>query len=66
MTTSLKQDIYSYRSKQREVYRDTGLPQETKKTQINNLTYHLKELKNKRKGQSQQKEGNNKNLGGSN
>ena len=28
----------------REVHSDTGLPQETKKSKINNLTLHLKEL----------------------
>ena len=27
-----------------KVYRDTGLPQETRKNQINNLTLHLKQL----------------------
>ena len=31
-------------SSKTEVYSDTGLPQETRKIQINNLTYHLKEL----------------------
>ena len=28
----------------REIHSDTGLPQKRKKSQINNLTYHLKEL----------------------
>ena len=27
-----------------EIYRSTSLPQETRKTQINNLTFHLKQL----------------------
>ena len=27
-----------------KVHRDTGLPQETRKNQINNLTIHLKQL----------------------
>ena len=31
-------------SSKREVYSNTRLPKETKKTQINNLTFHLKEL----------------------
>ena len=31
-------------SSKREVYSYTSLPQETRKTQINNLTLHLKEL----------------------
>ena len=31
-------------SSKREVYSNTILPQETRKTQINNLTLHLKEL----------------------
>ena len=31
-------------SSKREVYSDKGIPQETKKTQINNLTYHLTKL----------------------
>ena len=49
-------------SSKREVYSDTGLPQERKKTQMNNLTYHLKELEKEEvnKAPNQQKEGNNK------
>ena len=31
-------------SSQREVYSNTGLPQETRKSQINNLMLHLKQL----------------------
>ena len=31
-------------SSKREVYSNTSLPQETRKSQINNLTLHLKEL----------------------
>ena len=31
-------------SSKREVYRNTILPQETRKSQINNLTLHLKQL----------------------
>ena len=31
-------------SSHREVNSDTGLPQKEEKSQINNLTYHLKEL----------------------
>ena len=27
-----------------EIYRSTSLPQETRKTEINNLTFHLKQL----------------------
>ena len=34
---------YSKRKSKREVWRDTDLPQETRKVS-NNLTYHLKEL----------------------
>ena len=46
----------------REVHRNTGLPQETRKKISNSLTYHLKELQ---KGQTKskvkkKKEGNNK------
>ena len=43
----------------REVHSKTGPPQEARKSpQINNLTYHLKELE--KEEQSQQKEGDNK------
>ena len=38
-------------SSQREVYSNTGLPQETRKSQINNLTYHLKRRTNKTQSQ---------------
>ena len=31
-------------SAQREVHNNTGLPQKEEKSQINNLTHHLKEL----------------------
>ena len=34
----------SKNSSNREVYSNTSLPQETRKSQINNLTLHLKEL----------------------
>ena len=44
-------------SSKREIYSDTGLPQQTrKKSQVNNLTFHLEELEKKNKAQSQQKE----------
>ena len=36
--------VCSRRNSKREVYSDTGLPQLQEKSQINNLTYHLKEL----------------------
>lgn len=42
----------------REVYSDTGLPQEIRKTS-NNLTFHVKELEEENRAQSQCKEGNN-------
>ena len=51
----------------REVYRNTGLPQETRnKSQRNNLTLHLNELekKGKNEAQSQYKKGNNKDQSG--
>ena len=48
---------YSKSSFKREVHQNIGLPQETRKIS-NRLTYHLKELEKKNKGQSQQKEGN--------
>ena len=48
-------------SSQKEVHSDTGLPQKRKKYQINNLTYHIKELEKKNKQKpSQQMEGNHK------
>ena len=37
---------YSKRRSKKEFWRDTGLPQETRKIS-NNLTYHLKELEKK-------------------
>ena len=39
-------------SSKKEVNSDTGLPQEKRKTQKNNLIYHLKWLKKKKKKQS--------------
>ena len=36
--------VCSKSSSKREVYSNTVLPQETRKSQINNLTLHLKEL----------------------
>ena len=52
---------WSKSSSKKEVYSNTGLPQENEKSQINNLTYNLKELeKEQKKIQSQQKEGGNK------
>ena len=38
----------------------TDLPEDTKKSQINNLTLHLKELEKEQTKPSQQKEGNSK------
>ena len=35
---------HSKSSAKREVYSNTSLPQETEKSQINNLTLHLKQL----------------------
>ena len=35
---------WSKSSSKKEVYSNTGLPQEHEKSQINNLTYNLKEL----------------------
>ena len=36
-------------SSKRDVYSDTGLPQETRKILNNNLTYYVKELKKEEK-----------------
>ena len=47
-----------------KVHSNTGLPKETKKSQLNNLTLHLKQLekegvkkKKKRKGRSEESHG---------
>ena len=38
-----KQFLEEHYSDNQEIHSDTGLPQETKKSQINNLTFHLRE-----------------------
>ena len=40
---------WSKSSSKKEVYSNTGLPQENEKSQINNLTYNLKELEKEQK-----------------
>ena len=56
---------YSKSSSNTDIHSDKGLPLEEEKSQINNLTYHLRKLqkKKKSKAQSQQKEGNNNQRG---
>ena len=52
---------HSESSLQREVHSITGITQEDKKSQINNLSVQLKELKINNKAQREQKEQKNQN-----
>ena len=64
--TTFKVSMGSRKSNsQREVYSHTGLHQQIEKSQVNNLTYHLKELEKEEQEnpKNQQKEENNKNQG---
>ena len=67
MKTNNPKPVGQYKSSaKRKVHSNTGIPQETrKKSQINNLTLHLKQLEKEKneESQGQQKERNHKNQG---